>query len=307
MRFAKTRAGAALGIFLLGSMPAFAADRWEEAGSGAVAILPVPRPATSITGGSLYCSLQRWGLMLRLGHETGLAAGSGRMSLAVDEQTVELDATIDRGVAQVDLPRQFLQSLRTGNVLSVELGSAPAVARTSFNLRSSGAVIDSIAPRCSQIDMSAYRRLTLSGDDASVAAAIDLLKDDIRLYRDFSGDSPSVAAAAFGLEGEKRLMFAQLCGSKRYFGDSGCSLSGYAVDSPQGDWRMVYETDGMLLHVDPERSSDGWPDLLTLPPVGGTEPIRWTWTGSRYEAVGEAVSEDQNSAVEEQGDKAEQP
>ena len=46
-------------------MPALAADRWEEAGSGAVAILPLPKPATAITGGSFYCSEQRWAFLLR--------------------------------------------------------------------------------------------------------------------------------------------------------------------------------------------------------------------------------------------------
>ena len=36
----------AAALCLAGAIPALASDRWEEAGSGAVAILPVPKPAT---------------------------------------------------------------------------------------------------------------------------------------------------------------------------------------------------------------------------------------------------------------------
>jgi hypothetical protein len=97
-------------------------------------------------------------------------------------------------------------------------------------------------------------------------------------------------------------MFASLCGSTNYFGDTGCSLTGYAATGADGDWRMVYETDGMLLHTDPNNATDGWPNLVTLPIVGGTEATHWAWSGEQYELLGEVMSEDQG--VEEQGDTA---
>ena len=56
----------------------------------------------------------------------------------------------------------------------------------------------------------------------------------------------------------------------------------------------------MLLYVDPGRSVDGWPNLATLPVVGGTEPTHWTWSGDAYQALDQVISGD--TATPEQGD-----
>lgn len=288
---------------LFGTFSAVAADRWEEGGSGAVAILPAPKPATGIVGGSLYCSEQRWAFLFRLTPDSGLAAaGSEKASLAVAETVQEFDAELSAGIAKVGVPPEILQSLKDGIGLEVQIGAGETAPSATFNLRSSTLVIEAIAPRCSQIDMSAFQSVSLSETDPAVPVATDLLKDEIKLFRQFTSKTPVVAAAVLELPDDKRLMFASLCGSKNYFGDSGCSLTGYAADGPESIWRVVYETDGMLLYTDPANSSDGWPNLVTLPVVGGTEATHWTWSTEGYRLLDQTVFQDQG--VEEQGDTA---
>ena len=287
---------------LLGSgLPALAADSWQEAGAGAVAILPTPKPAKTILGGSLYCVRQSWAFLFRLAPDAGLADGIiEKVKLNASDMPFELDAQISADGAKVAMPRTILLALKEGSALKVEIGTAKGAPKTSFNLRYSKQVIEAIEPRCSQIDMSAYQAVSLSPDDAAVAQAKDLLAHEIKLFRSFTFIDPVVSAAVLDLPDDKRLMFASLCGSKSYYGNSGCSLAGYAADGAEGIWKQVYETDGVLLYVDPGRSVDGWPNLATLPVVGGTEPTHWTWSGDAYQALDQVISGD--TATPEQGD-----
>ena len=85
------------------------------------------------------------------------------------------------------------------------------------------------------------------------------------------------------------MLFATVCGSSWYYGRSGCTLFGYLRAAPAEEWREVYNSEGLNLYIDPNASKGGWPDLLTLEPVGGLEPMRWTWTGERYELARSAL------------------
>lgn len=299
-----TRCILAAGLLLVAGQAALAADRWEEGGSGAVAILPAPKPAAGITGGSFYCSQQRWAFLLRLAPEAGPAAGTTeKAKLTIADQTLDLDAEISAQAARLSVPADLLLALKEGTSLRIEIGAGKTAPKATFNLRSSKLVIEAIAPRCSQIDMSAFERVTLSETDAAVPTATGLLADEIKLFRQFTSKDPVVATKVLELADGKRLMFASLCGSTNYFGDSGCSLTGYAAEGADGIWRMVYETEGVLLHLDPKNAVDGWPNLVTLPVIGGTEPTHWAWSGEQYQLLGQAVSEGED-AVQEQGDSA---
>ena len=282
-------------------MPALAADRWAEAGSGAVAILPLPKPATAITGGSFYCSEQRWAFLLRTAPGVAVATGE-KARISVGSDVFEADMAISPGAVRIAVPGEILLPLKEAIKFSIELGSAKDAPKATFNLRSSKLVIEAIAPRCSQIDMSAFQAVTLSQADAAVAAATGLLADEIRLFREFTMKEPVVATVTIDVDADKRLMFASLCGSIRYLGDSGCSLTGYALTGPESVWRMVYETEGMLIYTDPRHANGGWPNLVTLPVIGGLEPTHWMWTGEQYELRDQVSAEEDK--VQEEGDTA---
>src|SRR6185436_17180000 len=107
------------------------------------------------------------------------------------------------------------------------------------------------------IDMSDYEAVSLSSDDAAVPQATGLLAAEIKLFRNFTFINPVVSAVVLDFGGNKRLMFASLCGSKSYFGDSGCSLTGYAAEGGENIWKEVYQTEGVLLYTDPSQAAEG--------------------------------------------------
>ena len=123
--FVTTRTIVAACALLAAAQPALSADRWEEAGSGAVAILPAPKPATGIEGGSFYCSQQSWAFLFRLTPEAGLVAGNiEKAKLAVIDQLFDLDAQISKQAAKVSVPREILLALKEGTSLEIEIGEA---------------------------------------------------------------------------------------------------------------------------------------------------------------------------------------
>jgi hypothetical protein len=296
---------AAVCAWLAAGYPAFAGDRWEAAGSGAVAILPKPKPAKGIEGASFYCSLQSWAFLFRLAPDAGLLPGNvEKAKISIIDSVLELDAQISQRAAKVSVPRDMLLELKEGTGFKVEIGSGEDALKATFSLRSSKLVIEAVAPRCSQIDMSAFESVSLSETDAAVPQATNLLAEEIKLFREFTLIDPVVATTVLEFPGDKRLMFASLCGSKNYFGDSGCSLTGYAADGAESIWKQAYETDGVLIYLDRKQQTQGWPNLVTLPVVNGTEPTHWVWSGESYRLLDQIFSGD--SVVREQGDTSPQ-
>jgi hypothetical protein len=300
-----TRSLVAACVLLAGVLPGFAADRWVEAGSGAVAILPLPKPAKGIEGASFYCSQQSWAFLFRLAPEARLLPGNfEKARFTVIDQELELDAQIAPRSAKVSVPRGLLLELKEGTSMKVEIGAGEEAVGATFNLRSSKLVLEAIAPRCSQIDMSAYRSVSLSQTDPAVPQATALLKEEIRLFREFTQKEPVVSTTVLEFPGDKRLLLASLCGSTNYFGDSGCSTTGWAADGADSIWKLAYETEGVLLYTDLGEATDGWPNLVTLPVVGGTEPTHWAWAGDHYQLLEQFISGD--SAPPEEGDTSAQ-
>lgn len=262
-----------------------AGDRWEEAAGGAVAILPAPTQASGITGGSLYCAEQKWGFLFRT---EGADPLPGPVKIGLEGRTLALEPVRGPGTLQVSVPTDILEPLKTGTRMRVSIGADKPVAQATFNLRNSGKVMEAIAPRCSQIDMSAYQTVSLAEEGPPAAVATVLLADEIRLFREAVKKEPTIAAAQIDRPDGKRLLFASLCGSTFYYGSSGCTLAGWAAEGA-GDWQSAYATEGVRLYLDESRTHDGWPGLATLAMVNGIEAIHWTWTGSGYEAQGGAL------------------
>lgn len=276
--------------FTLAALPAQAADRWEEAAGGAVAILPAPTPATGITGGSLYCAEQKWGFLFRT---DGIADLAGPVRIGLEGRTLTLDAVVSGNTLQVAVPSDVLEPLKTGSRIKVTAGGEKPTAQAIFNLRNSNKVIDAIAPRCTQIDMSAFQAVSLTETGPDVDAVTALFEDEIKLYRAATTNPLTVTAARIDRSDGKRMLFGSLCGSTWYYGSSGCTLSGW-ISSGTADWQQVYATEGVRLYLDEAGARDGWPGLASLPMVNGTEAIRWSWNGSAYEAQsGELLAKDE--------------
>jgi hypothetical protein len=292
MKHFRPPAASFFAIALFAAAPAWSSDRWEEAASGAVAILPAPEKADGISGASLYCAEQRWSFLFR--PEAGAIVPGARLSGRVTVAGVPfaVQATETNGLLGAPIPFEILEPLKATARMGVAIGEGEAAVSAVFPLRASRTVIDAIAARCSPVDMSAYQRLTLSEIDPAVAQAEDLLADEARLFRAATGRQPIYAAKLLELADGKALLFASICGSNSYYGDSGCTLAAFARLGVGQEWRPVYNTEGVLLHIDPAAASGGFPGIVTLPVSGGAEPSHWVWTGATYQ-IREAAGQDQ--------------
>ncbi|HRD84017.1 MAG TPA: hypothetical protein PLF63_02475 [Rubrivivax sp.] len=151
--------------------------------------------------------------------------------------------------------------------------------------------------------MSKYDLVTLSETDPAVEHARLVVADEMKLFTEATSKTPVVAAKIVDVGGQNRLMFASVCGSTNYYGPSGCNLTAYAQITAMGEWREVYNTEGVLMHTDPNAGNGGWPNLVTLPTIGGLEPSHWVWSGSEYELRDLVIAGD--AEVKEEGDSAE--
>lgn len=275
---------------LLTAFPAWSSS-WQEAGSGAVAILPAPEKAAGITGASLFCAEQRWSFLLRL--EPGRLASDANMPgvLTTGGMRFAVDGLPDNGQLIVPLAPDMLGPIKAFTRMKIEIGDKDKDVKAEFALAGSRAAIDRITPRCSPVDMSAYERVALLETDPAVAEARALLADEAKLFRDATGLEPAYAASKLELADGKALLLASVCGSTRYYGESGCSIFGFVRLKPQDEWRLAYDTEGVQLYLDREADKDGFPTLLTLPMTGAAEPSRWAWTGKAYEIRDDIMAE----------------
>jgi hypothetical protein len=276
-------------LLLAGALPATASDRWEEAGSGAVAILPVPLKTTAITGGSLSCAEQRWSFRLRVGPAVLFPNQAPDVVVSVDGSEFPAKTGVSSGVATIAIPFEMVELLKAGNRLSFTFDSEPVA---MFSLKGSRVVLDAVAPRCSAVDMSAFEDIALSETDPAIPTAAKLMADEAALFREATGKQPIFAAASVKVAPEAEMIVASLCGSNRYYGESGCTLSGFARQGSSGEWREVYNSEGVALYLDPKTSTGGWPNLVTLVQGGGAEPNHWMWTGLAYEIREPAIAKD---------------
>ncbi len=278
-----------------------AADRWQEAGSGAVALLPKPQSAQGIASATLYCIEQRWSFLFRLDGASGEAPERAAGVLTVGGEPFAVEAVGRKGGLDVEVPFEVLQPLREAARMGVVIGEGGTRREATFSLRGSRDTIDAIAPRCSQVDMSAFERVVLSPADPSVPVAATLLAEESGLFRAWSGTSPDLAAASVELGEGKALLFASLCGSTSYYGLSGCTVAGFARAGAGAEWKLAYNTEGSLIHLDRSATNGGFPNVVSLPMVGSTTPRHWVWTGDAYELREEVMAE-QDMAPEEEGD-----
>ena len=294
----------AAGSFIYLSLaPAEAADRWQEAASGAVAILPGPWNNRGITNATLYCKEQRWGFLLRVDEDLLPPGAAADGTVTVDGDPFPVVAIALAGGLDLPVPHEILQPLRESGSMGIVIGEGKAARKASFSLRGSRVVIDAIVPRCSQVDMSAYPAIALSETDPAVTVAGGLMAEEAELVRAFTGKAATLAAATKELDGGKALLFASLCGSTSYYGLSGCTIAGFVRSEAAGDWAPAYNTEGARLFLDETASNGGFPGIVSLPTVGDPVPAHWIWTGETYE-LRETVMAEQDETPEEEGDTA---
>lgn len=274
--------------------PAMAQERWAAVEGEARAVLPAVRGSDAVTGGALSCEAQRWTLHLDL---AGPHSSAGAAVLAVDGRTFDLFLSADGRSLVSALPRDALEPLKDGIRMEVilpgDLGAA------NFPLRGSRVAITEAEERCTLRDMSAYTPITFTPYSSHANLARGLRAKDIEAFAASTASQPDLTVAMAELGAGRRLLFTRLCGSSWYYGVSGCNITGFATgpqvqDAAAGpEWRAVYDTESVHLHLDPKSLHDGWPDIVTLPARGGGAALVWRWDGDGYALEGELPEDEE--------------
>lgn len=277
-------------------------DRWVADETLARATLPAPSTG-EVVSATLSCEAQRWSLVLDLGEDANAKSGSARIS--VGSQRYELDMRADGNLLTARLPREALEPLKNGSRLELAPAatSGEEAAPLVFSLRGSKLAITSAQERCSLRDMSAYQPVTFTPYSSYINLARTLRAADIAAFAQATASQPKLDVAMVELDDGRRVLFARLCGSSWYYGLSGCNITGFApkpVGSAEGGeddqaaeaaWQTVYDTENVLLYLDQNSLSHGWPDVVTLPAGTPGTGLVWRWDGWSYALKGELPEE----------------
>lgn len=269
-----------LSFAVLTGAQAWSAERWIAVDGEAAAVLPEPTRTKTIESAKLECAEQRWNLAVTLLPEAIDIDGARQAEMAIGSDRFDLDAERTGSGIAVSVPTEALPPLRSGIRMNLSISGGKSRHRARFSLIGSRRAIDAIAPRCSQRDMSAYVAIIPSELSPETVLARELLADEIKAFQTATKSQPVLAAALKSVDDNRRLLFATLCGSSWYYGNSGCNMTVHAQSDDDG-WQRVYETEGVKMHIDPNADSEGWPDLVALTFDG--DEIVWRWMKGIYE------------------------
>lgn len=271
---------------LLGGAPVAAAQEdasaWASVSGESRVLMPPPDLGGPVASAAMSCSAQVWTMSIDFG--TAPPPASGRAMVAVPRGSFASTVSVTGHVASIVLPREALEPMMAGTRLTVTL---PGAAELRFPLTGSRRAITAAAALCSPRDVVMADGVTLSPFSSYLDLARQLRREDIEDFTLSTTAQPRMRIAMSELEGGRRILFVELCGSSWYYGSTGCSLTGFspiagkAEDKPSG-WRIAFEAEGVFIRIDQASRHDGWPDLATIPLHEGSEETRWSWNGERY-------------------------
>ena len=281
---------------------ALAQSMWIPAQGQAKAFMPVPDPGSRFTAGSLACDAQIWTMTLETDDPASIQAADGGVVLSFPRGDHEAESAAAPGAVLITVPHGALEPLMSSSRLTIRF--AGGIDEVRFNLTGSRRAIGAAQALCTPREMPGANSVALTPYSSYLELARALRKDDIADFQLSTAANPTLRAGMVEIDADHRLLFAELCGSTWYYGQSGCGLMGFAAvpgadqSKPEG-WKPVYESEGVFLFVDPTASNDGWPVLVSIPLKEGFEETRWAWDGEAY-AVQDAVAPTPES-VESEG------
>jgi len=265
--------------------PALAADVWTADPYEARVTLPDPAPGSPVTGAAMSCAAQAWTLSLSIRADAHVTGADGTARIAVPLGTFDAPSkTVPAGI-EIAVPRQAIEPLMRSTRLTI--GFAGGNDEIRFPLAGSRRALTAAQARCTQVEMPVANSVPLTPYSSYLRLTRALRSSDIADFAMSTASEPRLRAGMVELGEGRRLLFSEMCGSTWYYGASGCNMAGYApvegedAGTAEG-WRIVYDTEGVYLYVDPDTDGDGWPDLLAYPMADPGEPDRWKWEDGSY-------------------------
>ncbi len=262
----------------LGASAAVAQERWSVVEGEARIVLPGPGGTHKVKRAELVCAERIWSLAITLS-EAAPAPADIVARLSVGSFGADGAGRVEGDALTIAVPEEALGPIKAGTRLGVSIADGDLLGAPAFPLRGSRVAIDDAAARCSEPDMSAYQAVAFASGEDDLALARELRGTDIDAFRQSTASDARVAVGKVPLGADGNLVFIQLCGSSWYYGASGCSLTGHLREDE--GWRVVFESEGASLYIDPSSESRGFPGLVTLPALSAG-PIIWSWTGGAY-------------------------
>ncbi|WP_127521817.1 hypothetical protein [Mesorhizobium sp. Z1-4] len=278
--------------------PAAAQTVWTAPEGQSYAMLPAPQQGTAVTGGVMLCDQQVWTLSLATEPGAEIADADGTATLIALGQRFTVQSS--RGNSSIDLivPYDALEPMKASSRLQIELGGDNEPIR--FALTGSRRAITAVEQNCSARQLPTENLIELEAASVYLELGRRLRADDIRDFIISTNQLAELEVAMIEIEGNRRLFFVEICGSSWYYGVSGCNIAGFAHFSATGSnpseidlegWEPVFESEGVHVYREPGQSSDGWPNLVTIPLKPGFPDKLWTWTGQRYAVEGTIQAE----------------
>ncbi|MDN2568571.1 hypothetical protein N1F89_20295 [Aquibium sp. A9E412] len=273
-----------LSAAIVAPQAALPAERWAASEAEAVAVLPQAEAGREGLTARLSCAAQDWTLALSVAPGAPALPAAGQATLAIDGNRQPARSAAAGGGLDIAVPHAALEPLKAGLRLAVELApeSEPLAV---FSLRGSRRAITAVEERCTPRVLPGYNRLVFTPYSSYLNLARTLRAEDMRAFRAATNGQPRIAAAMHHA-GAERLLFVELCGSSWYYGETGCSIAAFhATDAQAGDpaaWRVVLESEGGALYLDPAPSGSGLPDIVMMAERGPPETQRWHWSGAAY-------------------------
>lgn len=285
-------------VLLLAAEPAAAQTVWTAPEGQSYAMLPAPQQGTAVTGGVMLCDQQVWTLSLATEPGAEIADADGTATLIALGQRFTVQSS--RGNSSIDLivPYDALEPMKASSRLQIELGGDNEPIR--FALTGSRRAITAVEQNCSARQLPTENLIELEAASVYLELGRRLRADDIRDFIISTNQLAELEVAMIEIEGNRRLFFVEICGSSWYYGVSGCNIAGFAHFSAAGSnpseidlegWEPVFESEGVHVYREPGQSSDGWPNLVTIPLKPGFPDKLWTWTGQRYAVEGTIQAE----------------
>jgi hypothetical protein len=284
--------------------PAVAQTAWTAADDQAYAILPDPEPGTAVTGGVMLCTEQVWTLSLAVEPGATIEGADGHAALTARGVPFSVPSAVGNGSVDLTIPYDALEPMKAGTRLQIEFAGYGSPVR--FGLTGSRRALTSVEGNCTPRSLPTENMIDLIAGSPDLELGRRLRADDIRDFVISTNQLPDLRVAMLDLDGDRRLLFVEICGSSWYYGVSGCNVAGFArmADEEGGDasetdpdgldlesWNQVFESEGVHLYTEPGQLTDGWPDLIAIPLKPGFPDKLWTWAGQRYAVEGTIQAE----------------
>lgn len=261
------------------AFPAFA-QNWTHSADRATA----PRAITGdpSSGFEIVCFQGDWILYL-----FGLPTAEGALAtITVDGQAFPVQIIYGNGGDGIALNGQILSALKSGSTVRISSTHASSRFDSTFGLRGSSRSLSAVEASCASPTPATAPERFVSAPIGSTSEAITLASSFLRpVLAEAQKVDPKVGietASIIDLGNGWQFLVADIGPSVVLYGADAVA-SVIAAKPPARDWQIVAKQTGVVVYLDSQNLTNGYPDIWYQGLRGVNQPYAlWQWTGSEY-------------------------